>query len=66
MTHNRMASATARLSVALSRQAALTAQYVYYHYGYDGVAVASPLWPQQMSRQGIRIGVDLWCPLVRD
>lgn len=66
VAHNEMASGTARLRVALSRQATLTAQYVYYHYRYDAPAVVSPEWPLQLSRQGLHVGIDLWCPVVRD
>ena len=61
---DRMASASSRFSVALSHRATLTAEYVFYHYG-DAFVIAPGL-PLQVSRQGLRIGVDLFCPLLRD
>jgi len=61
---DRMASASSRVHIALSHQAALTAEYVYYHYG-DAFLIAPGL-PLQVSRQGLRIGVDFFCPLLRN
>lgn len=55
---------SARLRFALHTRVALFAQYFYYHYSYkDGVAdevLASP----EMHRQGVRVGVNLWLPLI--
>lgn len=50
---------------ALSRRASLRAEYHFYHYRFDQTAGLPEGMPPQLSRQGLRVGFDLWLPLVR-
>jgi hypothetical protein len=56
---------TARFRFALSRHAALTSQYVYYRYRFDSTAVLPLGVPSTLERHGLRVGVDLWLPVLR-
>jgi hypothetical protein len=61
----KMYTGHARLRVALSRFAALSAQYVYYHQKL-GAGFPRPAGvPGQLDRQTVLAGVDLWLPLLR-
>lgn len=56
---------SARLRFAIHTRVAVFAQYFYYQYSYkDGVAdevLPSP----EMHRQGVRVGLNFWLPLIR-
>jgi len=58
-------SGTTRLRVALSREVALSAQYLLYRYRFDQADLLPGLLPPYLERQGLRIGLDVWLPLVR-
>jgi len=58
-------STTARLRVALSREVALSAQYLLYRYRFDQANVLPEQLPPFLERQGFRIGLDVWLPLAR-
>jgi hypothetical protein len=53
------------LRFALSRRAALTGEYVAYHYEIRGAATLPDGVPLSLNRNGVRVSLDLWLPLVR-
>ena len=67
-THTRnydTALASARLQYALFANLAAFAQYFFYHYTFDE-SVDLPLgYLPGQDRQGVRIGVNCWFPLLR-
>lgn len=54
---------TMEMRYALTRIVALQAQYLYYDYTFDRDASLVGL-PRQMQRNGVRIGVTFWLPLL--
>ncbi len=58
-------NSSARVRVALSSFAAISGEYVVYHYGFEGAAALPEGVPPSLSRHGARIGLDLWIPLIR-
>jgi hypothetical protein len=54
-----------RLQFALSRMLALTGEYDYYQYQFDGSEGLPPGFPLHLTRQSIRVGLSLWLPLSR-
>jgi hypothetical protein len=56
---------SARVRVALNRSAAVSSEYMFYRYRFDDLLVLPAGVPPKLHRQGIRIGLDLWLPLVR-
>jgi hypothetical protein len=59
------ATASARAQFALTRWAALFANYSYYHYLFDqSVAVPAAL-AQGQDRNSVSVGMNLWLPLLR-
>jgi hypothetical protein len=59
------AVATANYQVAVNRWAALFAQYDFYHYLFDPTIVLPPGMGRGLSRNGARVGLNLWLPLLR-
>ncbi len=58
-------SATTRLRVALTREVALSAQYLFYRYRFEQANSLPEQLPPYLERQGLRIGLDVWLPLAR-
>jgi hypothetical protein len=54
-----------QVRVAISRFAALSANYFYYHYDSDPGFPLPPGMSRIFDRQSVRAGVDLWVPLLR-
>lgn len=50
---------------AMSRYAALYAQYFYYHYIFGNEVALPTGFVRELDRQGVRAGVTVWLPLVR-
>jgi hypothetical protein len=50
---------------ALSRFVALSANYTYYHYLFDPTVVLLPGMNRGLNRQSVRVGLNLWLPLLR-
>jgi opacity protein-like surface antigen len=64
--HFNSGAATAGLELALSRNLALFGRYVYYQYEFDSQLAIDPRFSQSLERQGIRLGLSLFVPLVRE
>jgi hypothetical protein len=58
-------TATGGVQVGLVQQVALFANYFYYHYLFDQGTVLPLGVPQGLDRNGIRVGVTMWVPLLR-
>ncbi len=56
---------SARMRIALSRFAAISGEYVVYHYAFERATALPDGVPPSLSRRGARIGLDLWLPLIR-
>ena len=57
-------SASARLRRALHRSLAVYVEYLFYHYNFDEVADRPFGLPPEFSRNGVRVGLSLWLPLI--
>lgn len=61
----RVAYVTPSFQFALLRSLALQASYFYYHYRFDEGGAPLPLgFLPEYSRQGFRVGLSLWVPLL--
>jgi hypothetical protein len=58
-------SGTARVQVALSALAAITADYIYYRYDYPAGFDLPAGMPHLLDRQRVQFGARFWLPLVR-
>jgi hypothetical protein len=56
---------SSQLRVALTKNLAAFANYLYYSYQYDRNAPLPTGYARTFDRQGIRVGLTLWCPLLR-
>lgn len=56
---------TARLRYALTRTWAAYAEYVYYFYEFNPELRVLPGVPRGLERNGVRVGLTLWVPLLR-
>ena len=56
---------SARVEVAVTQWAAVTAGYSYYRYEYPPGYVLPEGMPSQMERQRVQIGARFWVPLAR-
>ena len=54
-----------QLRLGLSRFAALSADYFYYHYAFGPDFPLPAGMSRAFDRQRVRVGVDLWVPLLR-
>ncbi len=52
-----------RLQYALTRYAALDAEHVYYQYDFDPTIALPTSMPQNLGRQGARVGLSVWLPV---
>jgi hypothetical protein len=59
------ALASARARVALSQNLALFAQYFYYQYAFDEAVTTRLIVAPELERQGVRIGLTVWVPVLR-
>jgi hypothetical protein len=59
------ALASARLQYALSANMAAFAQYFFYHYTFDEGVDLPPGYLPGQDRQGVRVGINCWIPLLR-
>jgi hypothetical protein len=57
-------SAFARLRRSLTRTLAAYAEYYYYYYNFDEGAVRPVGLPARFDRNGVRVGLALWIPLI--
>jgi hypothetical protein len=57
-------ASTARLRVALTRNLALESQYFFFHYWFAPEVRLGAGYPRELDRQGIRLGLIAWLPLV--
>jgi hypothetical protein len=55
----------ARLQLAAARYVALYADYFFYHYKFDDRAPLPPGMARATDRNGVRVGLNLWQPLLR-
>ena len=58
-------TSSARLDVALTHQLALYGEHFYYRYQFASAAGLPGLLTMGLKRQGARVGLTLWTPLVR-
>lgn len=58
-------SATTRLEVGMTHRLALYAEHFYYWYQFASGAGLPPLLQSRVNRQGARVGLTLWTPLVQ-
>ena len=56
---------SARLRLGISRTVALSGEYFYYHYRFSDGAVLPAGVPSALDRQGFRLGLDFWLPVIR-
>ena len=54
-----------RISYALTRHLSCYAQYVYYSYRYGDSVVVPVSIGRRLDRQGIRVGLSVWAPVLR-
>lgn len=59
------ALANARVRLALTDKLALFAQYFYYQYNFDPTIAEQVIVAPELERQGVRVGLTFWLPLVR-
>lgn len=59
------ALANVRARVALSQNLALFGQYFYYQYAFDEAVSTALIVAPELERQGVRIGLTVWVPVVR-
>ena len=50
---------------ALNKFVALSADYNYYHYVFDPTVVLPAGVGRGLNRQSVRVGLNLWLPLLR-
>jgi len=53
-----------RMRYALTRAAALTAEYLYYYYDFRGRSSLAPGLPAALKRNAVRAGVTIWLPIL--
>jgi hypothetical protein len=58
-------SATTRLELGVSHRLAIYAEHFYYNYAFASSVGLPPLLTSAVNRQGARIGLTLWTPLVQ-
>ena len=58
-------SNTTRIEVAISHNLALYAEHFYYRYRFASGAGLPPLLMTSVDRQGARVGLTVWTPLVQ-
>jgi hypothetical protein len=58
-------SAWVRARTALTRSLAAYAEYLFYHYEFDERLTRPPGLPPRYSRNGVRIGLSWWLPLIK-
>jgi hypothetical protein len=56
---------SARVEVAVTQWAAVTAGYSYYRYDYPPGYLLPEGMPQQLDRQRVQVGARFWVPLAR-
>ncbi len=56
---------SARARFALSRRAAIAAEYFLYRYQFDATAVMPIGVSPELYRRGAKIGLELWLPVIR-
>ena len=61
----RTIAGAARLNYALSRRLSAYAQYIYYNYRFSDAVLFPNGDSQRTNRQGIRVGVTLWTPILQ-
>lgn len=54
---------TSGVSFALNRHMALVVDYFLYRYTFDDTVALQPGMPPQLTRQSVRVTLDLWAPL---
>jgi opacity protein-like surface antigen len=59
------ASGVASYQVALSRSIAVFTEYDYYHYRFDPSVQLPFGMSRSMDRQSVKVGLNLWAPLLR-
>ena len=57
-------SGSARVRRAFTRNLAAFFEYLFYHYDFDDEADRPLGLPQAFSRNGVRVGLSLWLPLI--
>ena len=57
---------SAQMRIALNRYGALSVQYFEYHYKFKDAAQIVGGLPGAMDRRGVRAGLTLWLPLLRE
>jgi hypothetical protein len=57
-------SAFARLRRSLTRTLAAYVEYYFYHYNFDEGTVRPVGLPATFARNGVRVGLTLWIPLI--
>jgi hypothetical protein len=58
-------SGVAGYQLAVGRFTALFAEYHYYHYIFDPTVVLPVGMNRGLDRQSVRLGLNLWVPLLR-
>jgi hypothetical protein len=58
-------NAGARVQFAAARYVAMYADYFYYHYKFDDRVPLPPGLARAIDRNGVRVGLNLWQPLLR-
>jgi hypothetical protein len=53
-----------RLQFALGRKWAVYGEYLYYYYDFRGTSQLLPGLPPTMTRNGVRLGLTAWMPLL--
>ena len=57
-------TASVRVRHALTRAWAVYAQYLYYFYDFGRAQVPIGV-PSSMERNGVRVGITVWVPVIR-
>ena len=61
----RATAGSARLNYAISRRLSAYGQYIYYNYRFGEAVVLPVTQSGRTSRQGVRVGITLWTPVLQ-
>jgi hypothetical protein len=57
-------TASARVRTGLTRKVAVFAEYLYYFYDFQRGALLFDALPLRVGRNGVRVGLTLWVPVI--
>ncbi len=64
-SENKSYNGSAKARIAIARRLVVSAEYFYFRYHFADAAVLPAGVPADVNRQGARIGLELWLPVIR-